>query len=260
MAESLPVVPGRIFMSYRRDDADYPASWLYDRLVTRFGRDQVFKDVDSIELGDDFAEVITNAVGTCDVLLALIGTQWLTATDEAGNRRLDDPDDFVRLEIEAALERNVRVIPILLSNAAMPRAGQVPASLAKLMRRQALQLSPNRFEFDTGRLLRVIDKTLAEEQAKREAAEQVKREAAEQAEREAAEQAKREAAEQAEREAAEQAKREAQAKAEREAAEQAEREARAKAKREAAQRADVPKPQRSLWESIPPVEPIEDDS
>jgi hypothetical protein len=170
-----PVVPGRIFISYRRDDADYPASWLDDRLVARFGRDQVFKDVDSIELGDDFAEAITKAVGACDVLLALIGPQWLTVKDEAGNRRLDKPDDFVRLEIEVALERKVRVIPILIGNATMPRGDQVPASLAKLVRRQALQLSPNRFGFDLGRLLPVLDKTLAEQQAKREDEEYARR-------------------------------------------------------------------------------------
>jgi hypothetical protein len=109
------------------------------------------------------------------VLLALIGPQWLTVKDEAGNRRLDSPDDFVRLEIEAALERKVRVIPILIGNATMPRGDQVPASLAPLVRRQALQLSPNRFEFDLGRLLPVLDKSLAEQQAKREDEEYARR-------------------------------------------------------------------------------------
>jgi hypothetical protein len=104
----------------------------------------------------------TNAVGTCDALLALIGPRWLTVTDEAGKRRLDKPDDFVRLEVEAALARKVRVIPILVGNATMPRAEQVPASLAKLVRHQALHLSPNRFESDLDRLLPVLDRTLAE--------------------------------------------------------------------------------------------------
>jgi hypothetical protein len=106
--------------------------------------------------------VITRAVGSCDVLLTLIGNEWLTITDEHGRRRLDDPDDFVRLEIEAALTRNVRVIPILVEDAQMPRADDLPDSLAKLVRRQALELSPARFEFDTSRLLRVLDTTLAE--------------------------------------------------------------------------------------------------
>jgi hypothetical protein len=155
-------VPGRIFISYRREETAYPAGWLYDRLADRFGAGQVFKDVDSIQLGDDFVEVITEAVGSCDVLLALIGDEWLRITDEHGRRRLDDPDDFVRLEIEAALTRKVRVIPILVDGARMPRAEELPDSLAKLVRRQSLELSPSRFEFDTSRLLKVLGWTLAE--------------------------------------------------------------------------------------------------
>ena len=151
-------------MSYRREDTAFPAGWLYDRLAGHFGRDQVFKDIDSIELGDDFIEVITTAVGSCDVLLALIGGRWLTITGQDGRRRLDNPDDFVRLEIEAALSRNVRVIPILVDAAQMPSADELPPSLARLARRQALELSPNRFDTDTRRLLRVLDRTVGEAQ------------------------------------------------------------------------------------------------
>jgi len=162
MAGSIPAAAGRIFLSYRREETAYPAGWLYDRLADRYGDGQVFKDVDSIQLGDDFVEVITAAVGSCDVLLALIGEEWLSITDALGRRRLDDPDDFVRLEIEAALTRNVRVIPILVDGARMPRADELPDSLARLVRRQALELSPNRFDFDTSRLLKVLDKTLVE--------------------------------------------------------------------------------------------------
>src|SRR5215207_8983260 len=161
MAESAAPSPGRIFVSYRREETAYPAGWLYDRLVDRYGG-QVFKDVDSIELGDDFVQVITRAVGSCDVLLALIGEEWLTITDRGGRRRLDDPEDFVRLEIEAALTRDVRLIPILVDGARMPRAADLPPSLANLVRRQALELSPARFDFDTGRLVRVLDTTLVE--------------------------------------------------------------------------------------------------
>jgi hypothetical protein len=162
MAGSNPATSGRIFISYRREETAYPAAWLFNRLADRYGGGQVFKDVDSIQLGDDFVEVITRAVGSCDVLLALIGNEWLTITDEHGRRRLDDPDDFVRLEIEAALTRRVRVIPILVEGAQMPRADELPDSLVRLMRRQALELSPNRFEADTSRLLKVLDMTLAE--------------------------------------------------------------------------------------------------
>jgi hypothetical protein len=166
MAESPSAAPGRVFISYRREETAYPAGWLFDRLAARFGEGQVFKDVDSIELGDDFVEAITTAVGSCDVLLALIGDEWLTITDDDGRRRLDNADDFVRLEIEAALTRKVRVIPVLVDGAEMPDPSDVPPSLAPLTRRQALELSPSRFDFDTSRLLKVLDKTLAEVQGR----------------------------------------------------------------------------------------------
>jgi hypothetical protein len=169
MTLSTPRKSGRIFISYRRNETDFPAGWLYERLAAHFGPDQVFKDVDSIELGDDFAEVIANAVGACDVLLVLIGAQWLGITDEAGRRRLENSDDFVRLELEAALQRKVRIIPILVGRVRMPPAEQLPPSLGKLVNRQALELDPNRFEADTRRLVRVVEKTLAEEEARREA-------------------------------------------------------------------------------------------
>jgi|SRR5829696_653023 len=177
MAGVIPAAPGRIFISYRREETAYPAGWLYDRLTDRFAKGQVFKDIDSIELGDDFVQVITTAVGSCDVLLALIGDRWLTVADEDGRRRLDSPDDFVRLELEAALARNVRVIPILVEGARMPRAAELPPSLAGLVRRQALELSPARFDSDSGRLLKVLDETLAQAQAQRESQAQAQRKA-----------------------------------------------------------------------------------
>ena len=161
----MPAASSRVFISYRREETAYPAGWLYDRLDERFGDAQVFKDVDSIPLGDDFVAAITTAVGSCDVLLALIGDKWLTITDERGRRRLDDPHDFVRLEIEAALARNVRLIPVLVDGARMPRADELPDSLAGLVRRQALELSPSRFDSDTNRLARVLASTLAEVRA-----------------------------------------------------------------------------------------------
>jgi glycerophosphoryl diester phosphodiesterase len=162
MTDSASEATGRIFISYRRQDSAYPAGWLYDRLAERFGPEQIFKDVDSIELGDDFVETITNAVGSCDILLALIGQEWLDVAGSDGSRRLDDPDDFVRLEIEAALERKVLLIPILVEGALMPLADQLPPSIAPMVRRQALELSPNRFRADTERLLDVMERTLAD--------------------------------------------------------------------------------------------------
>lgn len=154
----------RIFISYRREETAYPAGWLFDRLEARYGEEQIFKDVDSIAPGEDFVERITNAVASCDVLLALIGDEWLTVTDDGG-RRLDDPKDFVRVEIEAALARNVRVVPVLVDGATMPEAEQLPPSLAPLSRRQALELSPQRFDFDTNRLLDALDKMVADGEA-----------------------------------------------------------------------------------------------
>ena len=160
-----------IFISYRREETAFPASWLFDRLVTRFGRDQVFKDVDSIQPGESFVERITTAAGSSLVLLALIGGRWLTIAGQDGRPRLDDPRDLVRLEIEAALARNVRVIPILVDGARMPRAEELPAGLAKLAYRQALELRANRLDDDGQRLLRVLDWAIAEaqEQARLEA-------------------------------------------------------------------------------------------
>ena len=92
---------GGIFVSYRRQDSSHLAGRLYDRLADRFGKSQVFMDVDTIEPGVNFAEEVNRAVATCTVLLAVVGPNWLTVTDEYGCRRLDDPDDYVRLEIEA---------------------------------------------------------------------------------------------------------------------------------------------------------------
>ena len=161
MAASTSADPGRIFISYRREDSAFPAGWLYDRLCVRFGSDYVFKDVDSIDPGDDFLRVIEDAVGSCQVLLALIGDRWLDIADGTGHRRLDDPNDFVRLEIEAALRRDVRVIPLLVGRAPLPSSEQLPDSLRGLIRRHAIELSPNRFEPDVARLVRIIDKTLA---------------------------------------------------------------------------------------------------
>ena len=168
MAEPPAEVQGRIFISYRRDDAAYPAGWLFDRLAERFGKEQIFKDVDSIELGEDFVAEIGEAVGSTDVLLAVIGEKWLTVADEHGSRRLDDPEDFVRIEIEAALRRKVRVIPILVEGASMPREEQLPPSLTALARRQALELSPVRFSSDTSKLLTVLERALAEARAAEE--------------------------------------------------------------------------------------------
>jgi hypothetical protein len=151
---------GRVFISYRRQESSGMAGRLYDRLAARFGDDQVFMDVDAIALGVDFAEVISQAVSTCEVLVAVMGPRWLTVTDEDGRRRLDDPDDIVRLEIAAALERDIPVIPILVEGAVMPRRQQLPEALAGLARRNALSLRHESFRSDADRLLTAIEPIL----------------------------------------------------------------------------------------------------
>jgi hypothetical protein len=137
----------RIFISYRRDDSGGWTGWLSDRLHQHFGRDNVFMDIDTIEPGLDFVEVIEQAVGSCDALIALIGNQWLTITDDSGRRRLDNPEDFVRLEIAAALARNIRVIPALVPGARMPRSTDLPYVLQLLARRNAHEISDRRFHY-----------------------------------------------------------------------------------------------------------------
>jgi len=164
MTESASKAPGRIFVNYRQEDSAWPASRLYDQLAERYGEDQIFKDIDALSPGDNFAEKITQAVASCHVLVAMIGAKWLTITADDGTRRLDHPNDWVRLEIETALKRDVLVIPILVSGAKMPKAGDLPASLEGLPDRQALEISPGGFKEALGRLFRVLDTALPETQ------------------------------------------------------------------------------------------------
>ena len=162
MNMSRSAAPCRIFISYRHHEDGMAAGWLVERLAGHFGKDQIFKDVDSIEPGDDFVKVIADAVGRCDVLLALIGREWLTITGDDGRRRLDNPQDFVRLEIEAGLKRDIRLIPVLIEGTPMPPVDQVPPSLAALVNRQALHFSAAHAEPEFDRLIKALDRTLAE--------------------------------------------------------------------------------------------------
>ena len=123
----------KIFISYRRADSRKDAGRIYDRLIEAFGKENVFKDVDSIPLGKDFQGILREAVAQCDVQLAIIGKQWLTIKDTHGDRRLDNPSDFVRIEIESALQRDsCRVIPIIIDNAPIPHADDLPLVLREL--------------------------------------------------------------------------------------------------------------------------------
>ena len=148
-----------IFISYRRDDAAGYAGRLYDRLAAHFGRDRVFMDVQGIEPGVDFVDAIEGAVASCEVLIVIIGKDWLAA-DAVGKRRLDDPGDFVRIETAAALARNIRVVPVLVDDAEMPRAEQLPGNLALLARRQAVELSHKQWDATSSELIRTLEKFL----------------------------------------------------------------------------------------------------
>jgi TIR domain len=152
---------GKIFVCYRREE-QWAAGRLADRLADHFGINQVVQDFLTIEIGRDFSETIGEAVASCAVLLALIGDQWLGVTEENGQRRLDDPRDWVRLEIEAALTRNVPVIPILTGRARMPGTADLPPSIADLANCQAIKLSPDQFESDLGELIRLLEEIISE--------------------------------------------------------------------------------------------------
>jgi hypothetical protein len=131
-------------VSYRRQDGGDAAGRLADRLVDRFGAERGFIDVDAIEPGIGYVETITHAVEACDVLVAVIGPGWLTATDEQ-RRRLNDPYDRVRVEVGTALARGVRVIPVLVGSAVMPSKRDLPEDLAELARRNALPIRRESF-------------------------------------------------------------------------------------------------------------------
>ena len=152
---------GGIFLSYRRQDAAPYARLLKSQLSDRFPDADVFMDLDSIEAGLDFAEVIRDAVGSCTVLVALIGHRWATVTDEEGHRRLDNLDDYVRFEVQTALERGVRVIPVLVDGAKPLRQQQLPSELQKLARLNALELTYGRYDYDADQLLDTIQRVLA---------------------------------------------------------------------------------------------------
>ncbi|MEP6822790.1 MAG: TIR domain-containing protein [Chthoniobacterales bacterium] len=146
-----------LFLNYRREDTAPYAGRLYDRLTAHFGRSQVFMDIDQIQPGEDFVEAINQKVGACEVAIVAIGPDWLEAKDETGKRRLDDSEDFVRMEIVVALERKIRVIPVLVGGARMPRKQDLPEALASLSRRNAIELSESRFHTDVDRLIEAIE-------------------------------------------------------------------------------------------------------
>jgi hypothetical protein len=151
---------GSIFISYRRSDSADIAGRIYDRLLDEYGRASIFKDVDSIPLGTDFKEFLNRKVSECDFVLAIIGDHWLDARDDTGRRRLDDPQDFVRAEIESALEQDIPVIPLLVRGAQMPEAENLPASLRTLVYKNGIPIRPDPdFHRDMDRLISALDES-----------------------------------------------------------------------------------------------------
>ncbi len=157
---------GRIFISYRRQDSAGYAGRLFDRLSNRFGQANIFMDIDTIELGVDFVQKIQEAVSSCDVLLAVIGPAWLTIANANGQPRLNDPNDFVRLEVQTALQRNIRVIPILVQGASMPTEKDLPPELAALARRNGMGIEHSSFDSDVNLLITKLEKMLGAQQAR----------------------------------------------------------------------------------------------
>lgn len=150
-----------IFISYRRQDSQSAAGRLADHLREHMPAVPIFRDVETIEPGVDFVDAIGRALQSCGVLLAIIGPRWATMTDAAGRRRLDDANDYARLEISTALKRSdVLVIPVLVEGAAMPAADDLPDDLKLLARRNAFELSDKRWEFDVGLLVDALNKAL----------------------------------------------------------------------------------------------------
>ena len=154
-------VSSRVFISYRRDDSPAYAGRLSDQLRARFGAPLVFRDIDTLEPGVPFKQLIEESVGSADVLIAVIGPNWATAADGSGRRRLDEPDDFVRLEVGGALRRDIRVIPVLVGGAKMPDAHELPDDLAGLAGRNGLELTDLQWTSGVEQLFKVIEHVLA---------------------------------------------------------------------------------------------------
>ncbi len=147
-----------IFISYRRSDSAGHTGRLADDLGEKLVGQALFRDIEAIEAGEDFVEALARAVGDCSVMLVVIGPTWAKVTTHDGQRRLHQPGDFVRMEIEAALARSVRVIPVLVGDAQMPNAEDLPESMAPLLRRNAYAISDRRWQYDIDQLLDILEK------------------------------------------------------------------------------------------------------
>jgi hypothetical protein len=153
--------PGRqvlrsVFINYRRNDSEGEAGRLFDELTKQFGDNSVFMDVSAIEPGRDFRKAIDESVSSCSVLLAMIGLEWLNTKDAQGRKRLQDANDFVRIELASALRRDIPVVPVLVRGARMPMAEELPDDLRELAFRNAVELTHARWRSDVDVLIRAL--------------------------------------------------------------------------------------------------------
>jgi hypothetical protein len=152
-----------IFISYRRNDSADIAGRIYDRLVEAYGTDLVFKDVDNIPIGTDYKAYLRKMLEQCAVELVIIGPTWVDSRDPKGALRLDDPNDFVRLEVKEALKRDIPVIPMLIKNASMPEEEELPKNIRGLASRQAIPIrSDPDFHRDMNRLIKGLGAHVAQ--------------------------------------------------------------------------------------------------
>ena len=148
---------GTIFISYRREETAGEARALFNDLVATLGKDAVFMDVDNISLGRDFRLALQESLASCGLMIVLIGKHWLDSKNEAGQVRLENPNDFVRLEVGTALKRNISVTPVLVQGARMPSADQLPEDLKDLSYRNAFELSYNRWGSDFQEMIKRLE-------------------------------------------------------------------------------------------------------
>ena len=241
MSEDVAQRPAVIFLSYRRGDTQWAARGIYDRLVDRYGRKNVFRDLDAIPPGARFRDYVERKISESDILILLIGKAWASYADETGRRRLEHPRDPVRLELEIALRLGLPIIPVRVEGAPMPTEGDLVPSIVDLLEFNAAEVTDSRWEYDVDRLLWAINETVEgrlrpsapNSVGDRDTEAQTRRDAEAQARREAEGKARQEAEERARQEAEERARRDAEEKGRREADGQARRDAEAQAGREA---------------------------
>lgn len=158
-------MPG-IFISYRRDDSSGYSGRIYDRLAQHFGEDAVFRDLDDIKPGDDFVRAIRDQEKSCDAVVAVVGREWLAITGPDGRQRLEDPADFVRLELASALKAGIAVIPALVGGARMPRSEDLPEDLSAFARANAITVVDELFDESIGRLITALETAIEKAERK----------------------------------------------------------------------------------------------